>query len=204
MENKNVFFSSNLKWIRKESKISQTELANWLNKKTSVISAYELGKTMPPLGVLTNIADIAGVKVDELLNEDLSKKQVNKKIINDNLNDDQNDNRKSKNTFKMQSHDEGVRLGININLTRIEEVKNVIKILAENYKFSTNEEILFACYDSEYNRLDAKKTINEYRTLKNIPTELLYNYGGFIDKLLLAIYDDLYRINYIYNVVMSK
>ena len=51
MEKSFSYFSSNLKWWRKSHKYSQTKLAEYLKKKTSIISAYENGVSKPSIGI---------------------------------------------------------------------------------------------------------------------------------------------------------
>lgn len=53
--------------LREEKDISQKELASALNLATSSISAYERGKSLPPLDKLCDIADYFQVTTDYLL-----------------------------------------------------------------------------------------------------------------------------------------
>lgn len=56
-----------LKTIRKERKISQAEIADFLKISQRTYSSYELGQTEPSLSTLIRLADFYGTSVDYLL-----------------------------------------------------------------------------------------------------------------------------------------
>ena len=56
-----------LKELREKKKISQTELANYLNLTQVQISKYELGKNEPDLNTTKKIASYFNVTIDYLL-----------------------------------------------------------------------------------------------------------------------------------------
>ena len=60
-------FSENLKKIRKEKKITQKQIADFLNIKQQAISQYESGITIPKADVLRKIAECLDVSVNYLL-----------------------------------------------------------------------------------------------------------------------------------------
>lgn len=65
-------FSDNLKYLREKNNMSQIELAIKLGRKsTSSISEWEKGKYQPKAGVLSDIAHIFNVNLDDLMNKDL-------------------------------------------------------------------------------------------------------------------------------------
>lgn len=65
-------FSKNLKYLREKNNIEQLELANLLGRKSaSTISEWESGKYTPKIGVLSDIAKIFNVDIDDLLKVDL-------------------------------------------------------------------------------------------------------------------------------------
>ncbi|ARW23057.1 XRE family transcriptional regulator [Levilactobacillus brevis] len=65
-------FSDNLKYLREKNNMSQIELATKLGRKsTSSISEWEKGKYQPKAGVLSDIAYIFNVNLDDLMNKDL-------------------------------------------------------------------------------------------------------------------------------------
>ena len=57
----------NLKKIRTQKHITQTELAKTLEVDKSFISNIENGKTNPTLSTITNLAQALGVSTNELL-----------------------------------------------------------------------------------------------------------------------------------------
>lgn len=57
----------NLKRIRIEKNISQTEIAKALDVDRSFVSNIENGKTNPTLSTITNLAKVLGVSASELL-----------------------------------------------------------------------------------------------------------------------------------------
>ncbi|MBS4461195.1 helix-turn-helix domain-containing protein [Aerococcaceae bacterium zg-B36] len=73
-----AMFSKNLKYLREKNAMEQMELANLLGKKSSSsISEWESGKYTPKIGVLSEIANIFHVELDDLMNRDLSFKPTN-------------------------------------------------------------------------------------------------------------------------------
>ena len=71
-------FSKNLKYLREKHGMEQIELANLLGRKSSSsISEWESGKYSPKIGVLSQIASIFHVELDDLMNKDLSFKPTN-------------------------------------------------------------------------------------------------------------------------------
>ena len=60
-------FAANVKNLRKEIGITQTELAEKIFVNKSMISAYEKGKRMPSLDVLIQLSAIFNVSIDYLL-----------------------------------------------------------------------------------------------------------------------------------------
>lgn len=70
----NSFFAQNLRYLRERQKIEQLELAKLLGRKSaSSISEWEKGTYTPKSGVISDIARIFNVKIDELMSSDLSK-----------------------------------------------------------------------------------------------------------------------------------
>lgn len=57
----------NLKALRKEKKLTLSDIANALGTSSQVISRYELGQREPDLDTLKKIADFFGVTTDYLL-----------------------------------------------------------------------------------------------------------------------------------------
>lgn len=62
-------FNDKLMKLRKENSLSQEELAEKLGVTRQTISKWELGQTTPDMEKLSQISNVFGVSVDELLNE---------------------------------------------------------------------------------------------------------------------------------------
>lgn len=68
MEYKDII-AGNLTYYRKQSGLSQLELAHKLNYSNKNISKWENGETTPNIFVLKNIADLYGITIDDLLKQ---------------------------------------------------------------------------------------------------------------------------------------
>lgn len=67
-------FAKNLRYLREKSGMEQMDLAKELGRKSSSsISEWEKGKYTPKMGVLSQIAKIFNVNIDDLMERDLSK-----------------------------------------------------------------------------------------------------------------------------------
>jgi transcriptional regulator with XRE-family HTH domain len=67
MENDAKRLGKNLKRIRTEKNISQSDIASSLGASRGFVSNIENGKTNPTLTTITKIAKAVGVSADELL-----------------------------------------------------------------------------------------------------------------------------------------
>lgn len=66
-------FAKNLRYLREKSGMEQMDLAKELGRKSSSsISEWEKGKYTPKMGVLSQIAKIFNVNIDDLMERDLS------------------------------------------------------------------------------------------------------------------------------------
>ncbi|NIK10873.1 LexA family protein [Alkalibacillus almallahensis] len=75
-------FSKNLRYLRNKKDMDQDELAKLLGRKSSSsISEWEKGTYTPKSGVLSDIAKIFNVNLEDLMNEDLTKEISNIKNI---------------------------------------------------------------------------------------------------------------------------
>lgn len=71
-------FAKNLKYLREKSGMEQIDLAHQLGRKSSSsISEWEREKYTPKIGVLSQIASIFNVEMDDIMNKDLSFKPSN-------------------------------------------------------------------------------------------------------------------------------
>ena len=62
-------FIENLKFFRKQKKMTQNELTLALNKSYNYINGVEQGKYFPPPDVIEEIANILGIKPVQLFDE---------------------------------------------------------------------------------------------------------------------------------------
>ncbi|MDK6368487.1 MULTISPECIES: XRE family transcriptional regulator [Aerococcus] len=70
-------FNSNLKYLRNKFGLQQEELANQLGRKSgSTISEWEKGTYTPKIKVLSEIASIFNVDLDDLMNKDLTTNDI--------------------------------------------------------------------------------------------------------------------------------
>ena len=66
-------FSSNLRYLRKQYGMSQDQLADRLGYKSfTTIQKWESGVSEPSVSTLKIIADIFGISMDQMINEDLT------------------------------------------------------------------------------------------------------------------------------------
>jgi len=61
--------ANNIAEFRKKANLTQYELANKLNYSDKAISKWERGESLPDVLVLKKIADLFGVKIDDLLQQ---------------------------------------------------------------------------------------------------------------------------------------
>ena len=62
-----VKIAENIKFFRKQLKMTQAELASKLNGKKSLISNYENGYSTPDIYTLCKLADIFDITLDDLV-----------------------------------------------------------------------------------------------------------------------------------------
>ncbi|MCE7056998.1 LexA family transcriptional regulator [Algoriphagus sp. AGSA1] len=77
--------ASNLRFLRKQKGITQSDLADQLDVQRTMISAYEDGRSEPKLLTLGKLSDILDVGIEELLYHDIKgrgRKAVQKRGIN--------------------------------------------------------------------------------------------------------------------------
>ena len=70
-----MFFGKNLKYLRKNKKLSQENLGKNLNLTRDSIASLELERAMPSFETLINIRNYFNVNLDDLIFEDLENKQ---------------------------------------------------------------------------------------------------------------------------------
>jgi transcriptional regulator with XRE-family HTH domain len=67
-----MYFAKNLRFLRRRAELSQAELGDKLATDYNTISRYENGKSTPKLEALTKLAQVFGVSMEALRNEDLT------------------------------------------------------------------------------------------------------------------------------------
>ena len=67
--------------LRKEKKLTQTDLAKCLNTTTSNVSGWECGKWQPDNDTLIRLAEILDVSVDYLLGREARKKATKRQFF---------------------------------------------------------------------------------------------------------------------------
>ena len=80
MEDIKEIFASNLVRLRKETQLTQAELAEKINYSDKAVSKWERGESVPDVIVLKSIADLFGVTVDFLITEHEDKKEVTEEL----------------------------------------------------------------------------------------------------------------------------
>lgn len=68
-----MYLSQNIRYLRKQLRLSQTELGKRISKSKEVVSTYERGGTTPPLEALTNLCRLFKISLDDLVFRDLAK-----------------------------------------------------------------------------------------------------------------------------------
>ncbi|WP_158022873.1 helix-turn-helix domain-containing protein [Hymenobacter coccineus] len=67
-----MYFAKNLRFLRRRAELSQSELGDKLVTDYNTVSRYENGKSTPKLDALTKLAQVFGVSVEALRNQDLT------------------------------------------------------------------------------------------------------------------------------------
>lgn len=65
--------NENIRFIRKQLKLTQDQFGQQLGIKRSLVGAYEEGRAEPRLELLYKMASLAGLSVDDLISSDLNK-----------------------------------------------------------------------------------------------------------------------------------
>ncbi len=71
----NIYFSENIKRLRKERELTQEALADFLGVSFQAVSKWERGKSYPDIEMLPSIADFFSVSTDTLLGVDKAKNE---------------------------------------------------------------------------------------------------------------------------------
>ena len=90
----------NLKQVRLEKRMTQKELANAIGIDHTVISKYEKGLVVPPYNRLKAMADVLGVEIEELLDEQTS--EVNSERIEEDIDSFINEDKRRRSESEMR------------------------------------------------------------------------------------------------------
>ena len=71
------YFSTNLKYLREQKKLSQNKLGEMANVNQSTILRWESGEMSPSLDNIYDIANVLDVSIADLTGKDLTKKSYN-------------------------------------------------------------------------------------------------------------------------------
>lgn len=72
----NIYFSENIKRLRKERDLTQEALADFLGVSFQAVSKWERGESYPDIELLPTIADFFSISTDELLGVDKAKNEA--------------------------------------------------------------------------------------------------------------------------------
>ena len=70
------FVGKNIRYLRKNKKMSQPDLAKKLNKSASAIQMWETNYRSPTMGTIQQLADIFDIPINDLVNIDLENSQT--------------------------------------------------------------------------------------------------------------------------------
>lgn len=87
-----VFFSENLRLLRRLKNVSQTQLGNIFNSNAAVIASYESGRNFPSIENLIKIAEFFQLTLDDLVRTDIGTEGLPNKTIPNNQVTQMNEN----------------------------------------------------------------------------------------------------------------
>lgn len=67
-----MYFAKNLRFLRRRAELTQSDLGDQVGADYNTISRYESGKSTPKLDALTKLAQVFGVRVEDLRDVDLA------------------------------------------------------------------------------------------------------------------------------------
>ena len=148
-----MLFNEKLKMLRKESKMTQEQLAEKLNVSRQAITKWEAGDGVPDIENLKQISKVVNITIDELVKEE---KNV------------QIEEKKKYNYIEELEIDHTKHFDINIckieevNFIRNDEEKVKVELLSDNNDNLKNSFKIE--FDNHYNKIDIDITNNEKKT----------------------------------------
>lgn len=67
-EHSKIKFRETLRWMRKEAKLSQKDVAEKIGYVQTAVSKWEVGAAEPPFDAIERLADLFGVLPGDMLN----------------------------------------------------------------------------------------------------------------------------------------
>ena len=136
-------FSTNLKILRENNNLKQTELAKKLNISSAAYSNYETGRREPNIEILLKISDLFNVSVDDLITKN------NLPLIEHIIKDEKNNSIYNIEEFNMisvlkekQKYYTQKKISINKLIdSQLDEINYWIKLLESTNNISNNQEI---------------------------------------------------------------
>ena len=68
-----MYTANNIRYLRRKLGLTQSHVAEKIDKTITTVGDYEKGRSMPPLDVAQKLCEIFQVTLDDLVNKDLSK-----------------------------------------------------------------------------------------------------------------------------------
>lgn len=87
MQKKSQYLAKNLRYLRKQKELRQEEISFHLGCSDSTWSNYEKGNTIPSLDCLVFISSFFGITLDELVLQDLEKRDLMETYLSPHVND---------------------------------------------------------------------------------------------------------------------
>ena len=68
-----MYTANNIRYLRRKLGLTQSHVAEKIDKTITTVGDYEKGRSMPPLDVAQKLCEIFQITLDDLVNKDLSK-----------------------------------------------------------------------------------------------------------------------------------
>ncbi|MGN1123019.1 MAG: helix-turn-helix domain-containing protein [Eubacterium sp.] len=147
----NIYFSENLKMLRKERNLTQEKLADYLGVTFQAISKWERGEGYPDITTLPVISTFFGITLDELLG--INRAETESELISlideyDNLNDIKSRKELLEKLIQISPNDFRVllrELGYLVHFGNAQESTTRIKAIYDNIQQNCNNDRIRIC-----------------------------------------------------------
>lgn len=75
-----IYISQNIKYLRKQKKITQEELGKLVGVKKAAVSTYEIGRNYPSVESLLQIVELFQVNMEDFFFKDLSREKPSNRV----------------------------------------------------------------------------------------------------------------------------